>query len=515
MLSTFSQDDRDAIRAFNAAAPAAHAPAYAVGTVSWKPDDAEPAFAPGTVVAAHSESPLGGFYRTGFRDLASALRFVEAWNDRDQIKQYGGSALVLDAVSVPVGLADIKEARLELEKLVRKAQRYGNPDIQFHIGSTRWETYKVTNWDGSVSKHTRQVRDFTVHGEPPRIGDHEFIARVEPTEAGNVLQIVPGVEDVDQRFRTSGVVCEHCRKQRDRKDLYIVRERSTGEQLQVGRTCLRDYMGADFPSSIAHRFAFWQEFNTRFRGGFGQRQEWAHGTLSLLALSNAAVRVWGWLSKTEYQNLPDTRKYAGVLPTAAYVSIGMRELAELDPAAYAEREDWKKLREAVCEDDFKFAADVVAWAKTLNGRSDYEQNLRTILAGETVSDRRHVGIAVSAVAAYARHLEQELRRTVERQNLKDEFYPAEIGVRIELNLKVAGAYHRQSDFGPQVILTLVTQDGYRFKSFATGKDALGLQIGDVRCVRGTIKRHDAGRDGKPETILSRCGFKPVTQEALF
>lgn len=490
------------------------APAYVTGTVPSKLDEPEPEFAPGTVVVAHCESPIGGFYRTGFADLRGAIRFVEAWEDRDHIKQYGGRASVLNAVSVPVGIPDIKDAVKDLEKLVRKAQRYGNPDIQFHVGAPRQETYKVTNWDGSTSVHRRQVRDIHVHGEAPRIGDHEFIARVEPTDAGNVLQIVPGVDDVDQRFRTSGVVCEHCRTQRDRKDLYIVRERSTRAQLQVGRTCLRDYLGTDFPSKIAHRFGFWKEFDTRFRSGPGQRQEWAHGTLSLLALSNAAVRLWGWCSKGESQRMWDTRNVQ-VTPTAAYVALGMRDLSDLDPKVLDQTTDWKKLRGAVCEDDFKFAADVVAWGRALTGTSDYESNLRTILSGETVSDRRHVGIAVSAVAGYARHLEQELRRTIARNTLSDEYYPAEVGARVDFIAKVTHAHPRQSDFGPQVILTLVTKDGIRVKTFATGAAALKLKVGDVRATRATIKRKDLGRDERPETIVSRAAFSEVTQEQLF
>lgn len=157
----------------------------------------------------------------------------------------------------------LPEAVKELKKLARKAERYGCPTITWNVGEPREERRQTAQG----RRVTVMVTDIILDAlEAPRVGPYRFLARLERTPAGTIIDSVPG-EVLPERFRHSDGTCEHCRTARDRRHLFVV-AKDGGEPLQVGRSCLRDYMGTDTPKSVASRFR-WERELREFSEGSG------------------------------------------------------------------------------------------------------------------------------------------------------------------------------------------------------------------------------------------------------
>lgn len=84
--------------------------------------------------------------------------------------------------------------------------------------------------------------EFSLTGEKPLLGTHEFLA-VKQIDGDHALLFGPLVEEVPKEFWSATMNnCDHCSTKRMRKNLVILRNRETGEIVQVGKTCLKEYI---------------------------------------------------------------------------------------------------------------------------------------------------------------------------------------------------------------------------------------------------------------------------------
>lgn len=406
-----------------------------------------------------------------------------------------------EAQTVRVLAARLPEAREALDKLVKKARRYGCPDLAYTVGETVTESYTVEEWDGERRKVTVEYNPLTITGEPVRVGNHEFLARVELLDGGNLVDSRPGVEDLDPRFRHTNGYCVHCNSVRRRKDVFVVRNTDTGEQVQVGRDCLRDYMGVD-PVALTHRFSFWNAVRgfEEDERGHGGRAEWGTSLEGAMILSAVCVRLFGWCSKGQAQYDENLR------PTSSYV------WTVLNPPIRADREERALIDriKAECSDaDRDTARAVIAWVRDeLAADSDYCHNLKVIFGGDTIRDTRRLGLAVSAIAAYHRAKEQELRRTKEREAAKVSEHLGKVGERIR-DLPVTLQLQRiigGNEWADSVLIKFVDDHG-NILTWITSKGS-GLEVGEKALLTGTVKAHGE-YNGALETKMTRCVLKEV------
>jgi hypothetical protein len=104
----------------------------------------------------------------------------------------------------------LPEAVEKLKKLEKKVTKYGQK-IQFTVGKPYIEKRQFISWDGSSTYYNVNVCDVTVDGDAPRVGDYEFLGRVEITKAGNLIMSVPfSSHEIDDKFRSTNGYCDHC-----------------------------------------------------------------------------------------------------------------------------------------------------------------------------------------------------------------------------------------------------------------------------------------------------------------
>lgn len=411
---------------------------------------------------------------------------------------------VTDTVTFAVLVDRLDELKATLTKLAKKANRYGSTPISFTIVGVPYEQKRqITDWDGETRKVTVCVQDVCVTGVAPTVGDYEFIARLELSEAGVLIHKAPAHNDVSlEQFQDSNGHCDHCKSNRRRNEVYVVRERTTGKFLQVGSTCLRDFLGVDDPRWIAARF----EFFKNFRDTFNQCDEYSfvQSIRGTLRLASVAIRLFGWCSKTM------ARESESLIPTSYYTELPFMSTKFMSAKQIELRT--KMINSATNEDD-KTAQNVIDWVRGLDSekvrKSDYLYNLSIIFGMDNITNDRHIGIVVSAVAAYHREMENELRYSQARKALLASEHRGELKQRlrdIPVTMNAKRVIGECSYSGAEkLLIQFLGEDNAVYVWFTTA-NLSDTEIGQKVKLTGTVVKHDEF-NGVKQTVLSRVIVK--------
>lgn len=403
--------------------------------------------------------------------------------------------MIFRTVTILAGRAD--EARKAIKKLEKKAKRYNTP-FAADFGYVYQEERILDLDDGRPRKKVMvNVIDVTILGETPKVGEYEFLASIELTPAGNFVDTPPDVE-IDPKYRTTDARCEHCKKNRPRKHVFAVRSIETGEELQVGRTCLRDFLGTDDAQRIIGNFKFWRIFNgDDDEEGFGRygSAERMDCLETLLAKTNALIRIYGWASKGMAYN--DDRITSTL--TRLWMTYGS------DKDSRLARDE---LNEEMKDSDEDLAREVITWVRASTDSNDYMHNLRVAFADDILYGDRRTGLAISAVSAWHRAQERELKRVEVAKANRNSKHQGDVKERLK-GLKVTLESARSmadNGWGPSELLKFKDEAGNIYGWF-TGAGPRA-DIGAILTIDGTVKRH-TDYNGILETLLTRVIVKEI------
>lgn len=342
-------------------------------------------------------------------------------------------------------------------------------------------TETTTNTNGF--QVTQTWMETTITGEPPCYEGWTFLAILDWHSASDlIIRSAPGVEVTDR----TGLVedqCDHCHTVRYRKDIYLVANTETGERMQVGSTCIKDFLGWDFrPVFISTEEASFDEgFGC---GGGGGLPEFDPKTV--LAASWACIQVFGYHKADE----PGATKEA------------VMDLLYPNPRSQRAREFVTKLQ-PYFDKSYEQAQIILDWilSDDFGGHGDYVANLKIIAKGETVGPR-NIGILASAPLSWARATERELRHRAERAEVRNEYFGKK-GDRVTLTVQVKSIREFDGNYGVTTLYTMVTRHNFIVKWFASHA-TLGETANDTwYVIRGTIKGHEEYQ-GTKSTMLTRC-----------
>lgn len=372
----------------------------------------------------------------------------------------------------------------KLDKLSRKANKYGTAPIGYSIGDRHIETVTVYV-DNKPRKIETEMADITVWGEAPKYGNHTFLARVELHDGENIVNNIAGVT-LDSRFRNMVSECDHCGHNRARNDVYVFADENNN-QIAVGKTCLKDFTGCMNPLEIVNRAQFIQEIKTHCdeeymsfaSGGYG------HLVSKVLQFAAANIRVYGWTSKAMAMNSYEET----IQTTADRVSMDLNPTPKRQPI---------ELTEA----DIALATETKEYFQNLpvQSDSDYINNLRVICKMDNI-DFKKVAILVSAVNVIIRNKQRE----TEKKNAPVSEYVGTVkerirGMELTFNREIAlGA----GMYGEQFLYAFTDNSGNQF-TWITGKR--DFNIGEKYNMDFTVKGHREYR-GIKQTIMTRASVK--------
>ena len=277
--------------------------------------------------------------------------------------------------NVPAYRADTLTARIN--KLAKKAKRYGNADIQFTIT----EPFMADVVQG-VKTYAIEMVTVTVSGDAPKFGDYTFAAKVELIGEENIVHNIANIE-LDARFRTMKNECDHCGHHRVRNNVYVFVD-ANGKQMAVGQTCLRDFTGCDNPEEIVNRATIIGDLESicddeekEYWGGAG---EYIFSAKDILQSAAANIRQYGWISKAKAME-----SFEGIMPTSQYV---INDLI---------MNNGKWVAVEICDADIAMAQSVMDYFRAGNQfDNNYLDNIRVILKSDMVA-YRHLALVASGV----------------------------------------------------------------------------------------------------------------------
>lgn len=390
-----------------------------------------------------------------------------------------------------------------IDDLNKKGSKIGAPPITINV--VRKETEKGKSKTGEETQ--KQFYIVTVHGEAPKIDGWRLIASLDYESGGVVARVVPG-EDMPSEFRnTDPSRCDHCNVHRGRNNSYII-QHDSGEVKQVGRTCLKNFLGHTNPKFITSMAEIVRSLDelmdeSREERDYGGKAPDQHDLEAYLGYVTALIRSDGWV--------PKSKSFEGGPPPTAYEAF-----SNMYPKSKYDRENKVEPTSA----DVEVAQNAIKWVReelpkkkdSRRGLSDYEHNL-IVLTADDMFKSKHAGFVASVIAAYQRWKDNEVKYAEKkRQATKsagESEYQGDVGVRFgakninPLELKFMSVRWFDGHYGTTGIHKFVDNDGNYFVWFASTDPELEQE--HWYTFAATVKKHEPDKynNGAKTTYLTR------------
>jgi hypothetical protein len=262
-----------------------------------------------------------------------------------------------------------EELQKRVERFIRRAAKIGKVPLNIEVVGEYVQP--VLGKDHKPTGRVRLYKVVEVVGKAPNVAGYTFVAAIQHTEAGNIISKAPGCLDVvvPPQMRDGKPTCDHCKTRRARKDTFLLMGED-GIIIRVGRNCLADFLRGE---DAAEALRLWS-------------------VLSYVTFTFRAITIVGWVSRSEAFHSSTAKATADTVNFA----IG------LPPDHPTMRKEWDELQPT--EADREEAEKAIAWAQELEGRNDYEHNLKVACSlGYVVA--RNQGLVASATVAFRRFQE--------------------------------------------------------------------------------------------------------------
>ena len=190
-----------------------------------------------------------------------------------------------------------------LHKLIAKCTKKGlEGSIVVKQGEMVVRTEQCTDSFGRECVTSTWWVPVTLECSPPKLNGWEFAATIEQIDGSptHLLRCSPAYEGgkIPAHFRDCDpTYCEHCRMKRNRSETFVVFNADRVEFRQVGRQCLRDFLGHDPSMMIASAGYIAEAVDAVSEcasegGGFRSWRSWQ--VEYVLSLAARVVAVDGW-----------------------------------------------------------------------------------------------------------------------------------------------------------------------------------------------------------------------------
>ena len=397
-----------------------------------------------------------------------------------------------------IPLDNMAALRDRLDRLNRRAVKLGQPPIVLReVGTSE---RKITDRDGRRVLRIIPLVHVTVEGASPKLNGWTFLATLDhASEAGVILRIVPGAT-VPLQYREALPVCDHCKAHRRRHETFVVRH-DDGRHAQVGRQCLKDFLGHQSPDALATYAEVLAEIGEACEAG----EDWGEGGSggahripldTFLAYVSLRIRTDGWCSRTKAKEWG--KSATADLALSTLDRVGDRRKMGMSP----------KEEDIPTDADWTRAAAAIEWSATLRERApeslnDYEHNLKVATAGGTCTWRT-AGIVASLITTYERAMGIAAERKAAAAVSQHVGTP---GKRETFKgLTCTKVLHLETQYGA-LNVNLFRDPAGNVLVWRTG--SWDGQIGNVYDIKGTVKAHGDYK-GIKQTDLARCVVEAET-----
>lgn len=371
----------------------------------------------------------------------------------------------------------------KIEKLNRTAKKLNQPPLKIvKHGEPKLELVKKgnPNADDPSDRHDifGKYQYITVEGESPKLNGWQFNAKLESHEGTVLVHSVPGKSVPLKYSQATTIECEHCKKNVRRNDTFVLQKGD--ETIQVGRSCLKDFLGHADPGDLAR----WAETIHDLEGSIkdyededisGRGYEHYFPTKEVLANAFTAMKRDGGFKPSSFD-------------ISTKSAIWNHYFRKADK--YLKTEDIKLVPTPAEEQKAK---DAIEWLKTEHGNDtdDFWMNLNKLVNVERVKTN-HFGYVAALAGQYEKHLGHVIAKKKQQEGIVD--VPlGNTGDRVKFEAEIIAAFKYTGrsfsyyDSGVRTVYTMRTTDGKLVKWFASSNE---FKKGDMVTGKGTVKSVD-------------------------
>ena len=348
----------------------------------------------------------------------------------------------------------------------RKFNKYGNGDIIYTVS----EPYAIKKSD-----HSEQlVYDVTVDASY-RISGYSFIALLERTDSGNIVKTASEDVYVPEIYRDR-YECDHCKSNRNRKFTVVLKNDTTGEYIQVGKSCCKDYLGRDL-ADYASYLSFYSDVEEEVEN---LRSEFSSYTPcykfeDVIYQTLERVARNGYISKSKAF---DTGNIA--TSTAVFCAFNFREYEgetfEIYEVSDKSKEDY---------------VEILAYLESLPADTDYRYNIKTLSTLKYI-ENSNLGLVVSIVGSWLR--DTAIKEKKEQSATSN--YVGEVGEKLNIVGTPVCIHSYLGEYGWNYIYKLTVGDDVIIWKTNKFLDEVEMTI------KATVKEHSE-YNGVKQTVITR------------
>lgn len=379
-----------------------------------------------------------------------------------------------------------------LVALQKRAARKGLPALVWTWGKAFSQSFKRTSEGGVETSYTVTRVPLTLPAEAPKFAGWTFVAVLQHLDGENIVRTV-GEQELPAVYRTRGPACDHCKQNRRRNETYVLRH-DDGHFVQVGSTCIDDFLGSDAAGKMADRACMLADAAGLAEGGCEGFGDGGGGGSHMLAeyLGFVAweVRTLGWVSRTIARD-------RGGMASADHAWILMTD-----------RREQEKAKCELSAEDNSLGAAAELWAESLadatvdGAKGDYLHNLRAVARTGLVTSRT-CGIAASMITAYQRFLGDERKRAERAARPNNNAHVGVVGKRQTFVVTLDFVTGYEGTYGYTTVLKFVTDAGETLVWKASSTELARADVGKRFELTGFVKKHDEYK-GQKQTMINRC-----------
>ena len=392
--------------------------------------------------------------------------------------------------SMTYSILEANMGRLEqkLTTIQNKCRKYGCSFSYNKIG----EEFKTLVDDRGVEY---QAKFILIEAEGKAVlNDWVFVASVNHTEKGNVINSTGSSVEVPARYYTTEPVCEHCNSRRARKDTYIVMNQVTGEFKQVGKSCLKDFTNGLDAAAISHYYSFFDELIKGEEPMGGCRIEQHYDLKEFLSYVSECIRCFGYVKRDGYSRATCDRAF-----DYWCVDHGFTRWMHKDIEVQLKHEMEIHAFNAKSDRIIQEVNTALDWIAEQEESTNYMHNLKVVCSLEYCS-YGNLGIAASLFPTWNRELAYKKKEEARKTADSISEHVGEIGQRITFKIASATCLTSwETDWGITKLFKIVDETGNVF----TWKTSAYPEFEKAEKITGTIKAHTEFRNCK-QTELTRC-----------
>jgi hypothetical protein len=364
----------------------------------------------------------------------------------------------------------------KLKSFQRKFAKYGDGKLVYSVSEPYIYEFDEEQ-EGSIKDFDgREVIDITVEGEY-KINEYEFVAALQfDNESGR--NIVNG-GNIPEEFLTR-CACDHCKTSRARSRTVVLRKGD--EYIQVGNSCVKDYLGVNI-ERYASYLSFWRDL-----------EDMEEDNKIMIVSARPAFSVEDVLLETAWR-----------VAKSGYVSKEKAWEWEVDATSSAV---WNALHSHMNHEyTDEHSAAVAAVVEFVNNQEEdfgYVSNLKSLINNKYVTNK-NFGLLVSAFGYYAAEMRKVEREKAEQVTANSKWV-GKVGDKLKFVARPVLIYSMETQWGYSYLYRFV-QDGNEL----IWKTGTWLDTDIEYEVSGTIKAHNEYR-GKKQTELTRCRVKEMARK---